>query len=187
MLHCSRGGEDRITRSTVPSSSSTLTSRASPRLPTPCSPWRWASPLEHCSGESCRRSRRRSLSSSPSALSRRSTFARCSPCRSTFHPARAGVPRHSPGASSRTSSAQAASTSSTCPRAASGLFRAPSRGSSWSLRSHLRSLRTGWSPPVRPNGRYLDALRTPGGTRCSDGDLAVTAAPVACNRSLEVS
>lgn len=44
-------------------------------------------------------------------------------------------------------------TSPTCPRAASGLFRASSRGSSWSLRSHSRSLRTGRSRPVRPNGR----------------------------------
>ena len=43
---------------------------------------------------------------------------------------RTGPPRHSPGASSRTYSPQAASTSSTCPRAASGLFRASSRGSS---------------------------------------------------------
>ena len=54
-----------------------------------------------------------------------------------------------------------ASTSPTCPRAASGLFRASSRESSWSLRSHSRSLRTGRSRPVRPNGRYLDAFRTP--------------------------
>ena len=42
-----------------------------------------------------------------------------------------------------------------------GLFRASSRGSSWSLRSRSRSLRTGWSRPVRPNGTLSGRPRTP--------------------------
>jgi hypothetical protein len=126
------------------------------------------------------------MSSPPCASSRRSTFARCSPCRRTFHHSRA--PRHCPTASAQTSSRAVRRagpvrirpgsracrawrrtapriTSPTCPRAASGLFRASSRGSSWSLRSRSRSSRTGWSRPVRPNGTAIwPPFGRPGGT-----------------------